>query len=970
MPQMTTKRLLLLLLIFLPVTCWCQELSYTHYDMKEGLAGSTVYAMVQDKDGFLWFATESGVSRFDGTRFTNYTTNEGLSDNEVLQLFVDSKGRVWMAPFKKSVCYYYKGRIHNQENDSLLAKMEFQSNIVSFSEDKQGAILMQQQTGLLFLFPDNTTRTLNRMDDDPLVYFCKGGINAVGNFTIVEKATVYEWNGERFNATGSLNRKLHNAHPLRLDFRGDNLIHELYAVVYLYRNGKTKVLTAIPTNFVNLQFLNDSIFFASTPDGAYFYHLDHPESPVKYLHKKHVTRVIYDREGSLWFATIGEGVFRLNSEVVENVTLISEYGTRMGVFALLPLSGKVMVGAELGNIYHAWLRDKNVHVEKVYRIDPGVAFKKVMAARSLKNGDLIVSTDLGFFKFKPDYTAEKFSYNVTVKSIVPYKGTDLLLATINGAIVFDPYAWKIKDTLWKERTTDLYYRNDTTYIGTINGLYLLVKGKPAQYWGATIPSFRFRIAAFTETPDGVLWIATYGDGVLGYKDGSIVRRLTTETGLTSNTARCLYADSCYLWIGTDKGLNKINTYESNYPIKKYSTSDGLASDVIYTVYAAKNNIFIGTPYGLTWFDENKISSTSRCDLYITGISVSDRPLSPDTTRFILPASNHHLRIDFAGISFRSAGDVLYWYRLSGLDSTWRTTRETFLSYPSLPAGNYDLQLQAVNKFGIASSLVTIPFSVDKLLWKQSWFQLSVAASFLLLLWLWTSYRIRRVRRQEIEKLVINKRINELEQLALKAQMNPHFIFNSLNSIQHYVIDKDIAGANKFISTFSKLIRQTLYYSSRSSIPLSEEIQYLTTYLALEKDRLEGKFDYQIQVADSVPVSDIHIPPMILQPYLENSVRHGIRYRKDKEGLIIIRMMKEKGYLVCVIEDNGVGRLTTSQFNSKNAVEYQSKGMSLTADRIAMMNKDSTEKIRVSIDDLTNTAMEGIGTRITVRFPVL
>src|SRR5215831_14677590 len=129
------------MLAFSFTTANAQEYSYSHYDTKDGLAGSTVYCGAQDKDGFLWFGTETGLSRFDGTHFQNFTTADGLPDNEILRLFVDSKNRVWIMPFRNSICYYYKGKIHNQENDSLLAKITLHTEAKGVVEDRKGNLL-------------------------------------------------------------------------------------------------------------------------------------------------------------------------------------------------------------------------------------------------------------------------------------------------------------------------------------------------------------------------------------------------------------------------------------------------------------------------------------------------------------------------------------------------------------------------------------------------------------------------------------------------------------------------------------------------------------------------------------------------------------------------------------------------------------------------------------------------------------
>jgi LytS/YehU family sensor histidine kinase len=305
----------------------------------------------------------------------------------------------------------------------------------------------------------------------------------------------------------------------------------------------------------------------------------------------------------------------------------------------------------------------------------------------------------------------------------------------------------------------------------------------------------------------------------------------------------------------------------------------------------------------------------------------------------------------------------------GLDSNWQETRETFLSYPTLPSGDYQLQLQAINKFDVASKIVTVTFGIEKLLYEKTWFRILIALLFLsatgLLVWL----IIRRVKRREQEKTSFIKQISELEQLSRKAQMNPHFIFNSLNSIQQYVMDADVAGANKFISGFSRLIRQTLDFSSKAEISLEEELDYLTNYLELEKTRLEDAFTWEVIIEKDVKPSDYHIPPMILQPFVENSVRHGLRYRKDKDGKVTINIKKEHNYLVCILEDNGIGRKAAMKHKSVSPINYQSKGLSLTADRISMFNKESLHKITLHIDDLEDDANNALGTRVTINFPV-
>jgi LytS/YehU family sensor histidine kinase len=312
---------------------------------------------------------------------------------------------------------------------------------------------------------------------------------------------------------------------------------------------------------------------------------------------------------------------------------------------------------------------------------------------------------------------------------------------------------------------------------------------------------------------------------------------------------------------------------------------------------------------------------------------------------------------------------VYRYRLRGLDDSVRTTRDTYLSYPTLPSGQYELEITATNKFGVQSAPVHIGFIVEQLLWEKTWFILLTGVLLSGLVWLAVWLRIRQLHRKNAEKMHINHRMAELEQMSLKAQMNPHFIFNSLNSIQKYVMEKDIRGANKFITDFSRLIRLTLEITSKSRISVDEEVRYISNYLELERVRFGDTFQYEITVAPGIDRGNYYIPPMLLQPYVENSIRHGLRYRDDNMGMVRIRFMENASHLICTIEDNGVGRKLAQQYKSQLPIEYQSRGMTLTARRMEMMNQGQSVPIVMDIEDMETGDHLPAGTRITLRFPI-
>jgi LytS/YehU family sensor histidine kinase len=304
--------------------------------------------------------------------------------------------------------------------------------------------------------------------------------------------------------------------------------------------------------------------------------------------------------------------------------------------------------------------------------------------------------------------------------------------------------------------------------------------------------------------------------------------------------------------------------------------------------------------------------------------------------------------------------------MQGLDSMWKETKETFLDYPTLPSGSYEFQVQAVSKFGIRSRIVSLPFVIDTPFWRAIWFQGILLLVFLLLIWLFVSLRIRGIRRRQEEKEQLNQRMIELEQKALQAQMNPHFIFNCLNSIQQYIFGQDILAANKYIAGLAKLIRATLQNSTVPFITLGEEIDFLSTYLSLEKLRFKDKMDYFIRVDPGIDLHAVLIPPMLVQPYVENSMRHGLRHKPDGKGYIRVEMKQQDDWLTIIVEDNGIGREQAARYKTAEHIEYQSKGMSLTADRVRMMNATYDKDIKVEVTDLRDDRGPA-GTRVVIQF---
>lgn len=965
---------LLLLYLLLPLSSIAQDYSYTNYNTKEGLTGSTVYCIAQDQDKFLWFGTETGLSRFDGTHFKNFTTADGLPDNEILKLFVDSRNRIWMIPFRYSICYYWKGKIYNEHNDPLLKKIKIEGLIRKVLEDNRGNILILETYAYHVIENDSIVHTTREINNQR--FSCAdAGINPKGNFQIYlnsgKSSGIYdEWHDGQshiYECALYMKKRFYENGELSLSSFPSDLqaVKKIDSILFYCKKDDEIFGIKLPERFVNMERLNDSLFIINADYRCIIYNHVLRKITHEFLPGYKVTAMMQDHEKNYWFATLGDGIFRLGSTAFKNLQF-RDNNKPLPVFSIYTIGPNIYVGTDRLLL---WVYNRHTENIQKHRIKPELPEGRIYClAADPQEKKLFVGTDMGLYLFSNKI---RYLFPTTSVKALSISNTRYIVSTANEVYAknIDDEEFHDSSRIWRLRSTSAAFYNEDYLVGTVNGLYKVKANKEIVPFNEQYPLLSGRISSIVRADNGVFWIATYGEGIVGFKDDSVFTNISMKNGLSSNSCRNLFIQGDQLWVGTDRGLNKISLDNDKYAITTYNYTDGLGSNIINSVFVEDSIVYVGTPVGLTFFNEKEVKRSSDIFLRITGINSSDRIWDFDTTGFILPPRNNNIRFEFVGLSFRSAGDIIYKYRLLGLDSAWKTTRETFLSYPSLPAGGYELQLVAINKFGVESDMRSIAFEIEAKLLQKAWFRLVLLLVAASCIWMAVWFYIKRIERKQKEEAAKVQKMTELEQMALRSQMNPHFIFNSLNSIQQYVMEKDIAGANRVITGFSSLMRQTLDFSSKQEITLREELQYLITYLELEKVRMENKFEYEIQVEPGLKEEDYYVPSMFLQPFVENSIRHGMRYRMDKSGLIIIDVKVQDDQLVCVVEDNGVGRKIAGRYKKDFGVQWTSKGMSLTADRIEMFNKINAGKIEMMIDDLMDDAGNPSGTRVTIKFPV-
>lgn len=941
---------LLLIIPSIPDFVVAQDYSYRHYNERDGLTGPVVYSMCQDRDGFMWFATETGVSRFDGSRFTNFTTGDGLPGNAIIQVYCDAAGRVWLIPFKHAICYYYKGRIHNQQNDSLLKKISLEEYVVGIGENSEKEVILMSGSRVLRLTADNRVVPLTDQVFGKLS-MVKMNVTESGVVTMLNKHDIYRYRNGRFNLESAIRPISAGAAQILLQ---DDLLCWLTAADKLQvrssRYGLNYAYTVPPVN--TLQWINDSIICINSTQGAFLLNVRSRKVEKTYLPNKNVSSMLTDSEGGIWLSTLNDGVYRMGPDGFRHLS--GPGGGKFSVYDLLRDGNRILVGADLGCLQI---------VDRRLQPYPGGELPASPVTNIRKKGNTLVMSSGQYFYVKRDgLPAVQIRDINAIKDFIIRNDEALLVAGSNSLHAVSIPQRQAAGDIWAGRLTCLLMHADGIYFGTLQGLYLLKADSTVIRIGDAHRLLHERIVKLVEGTDGTIWVGTEKNGIIGWKNGRIVRHISQDAGLSSSTIRCITADGPFIWAGTDKGLNRIDLRANPAGIVHYTRADGLASDIVNTVLIDRDTVYAGTQEGITYFSRDAVPRKAPCSLKLTGITINGEKADMDH----LPAleyGTNNIRLEYAGISFKGGGDIRYYYRLKGLDTTWTQTSQTALDLISLPPGHYELELYASNRFSEKSPVTAIPLVIKKPFWQSVWFILLAVALLFFAVHFIIRYQIRRSRKKEAAKLAIEQQLQELEQKALRAQMNPHFIFNCLHAVQEFIMDHDTENANRYIGRLARLIRQTLDISLRPHITIEDEVQYLDTYLQLEQMRLENRFTFSIIADPAIDTQAASIPGMLLQPFVENAVQHGIRHMRQ-QGHIAVHFEAEEKYITCTITDNGVGR--TEAEKRKAGRSYASRGTQLTQDRIAVINKNLSAGITLDTTDLPDNS----GTRVIIRFPLI
>ncbi|MFA6262089.1 MAG: histidine kinase [Bacteroidia bacterium] len=964
-------RFLLTVAAGFPSLLYAQLVLMPHYTTKDGLPSSTIYDITQDADGYIWIATEAGVSRFDGKTFRNFTLDDGLSDIETLTITADSKGRLWFLGFNGTVCYWYKNKIYNSTTDTLLKKITSLSAFLSLFEDSENRLWFISQNQII-LMDQNKVSYPPREQAYPFSIMVEGkkGPYFLNNY----KPYTYR-NKQFFNVRFQYTCKINGAYKTLMDgsvlfASPDGIVHQndtLQELIIPF----DKKLKESPQH--DIEFSADSTLWLTTQIGLVVYDLKAvQQKPKIILENKTTNRLLEDREGNLWIGTLDDGIFMLpvwakhirllqdpdkhedlQCYAVYKQNKVTYYGTTHGrvmrienniTTPILAEDDTMEVGeihkiigdgtnlwfASGSKVLHYDARSHNAHL--VYSLDNFGKLKYTIGNKGLCFGNNTLFIARNYLVSEVVATCSG-----NIKKSGWLKGRKAIAGCLSKNIV-DVHS-RIFSAYWS--------KSGTLWFGARPGLYAR-KGKTVTLHADEDELLRSRINTFAETDDSTLLIGTYGHGLLFYKNGKVVQRLTKNEGLTNDICKKIFVFKNQIYVATPSGVSIIPYYRGKTgEIIRLNANNILPFNEVNDVYVDDDEILVATSNGLLSIQPSVIGQikTHTPDLHLEEIFVNGEKLEK-AEDFKLRYSQNSIHFRFTGIHFQLPKEVYYQYRLS-TKQDWQTTRNNLLEFPFLPAGDYTFQLQTCIAGSPWSALKSVTFTIQPPYWQTWWFYLLVAVSLIFAIAAIVRRRLHSIRQQQNEKIKLERQITALEQEALQSMMNPHFIFNVMNSIQHFINNNDKAEANKYLSNFAKLIRMNLAISYKKYIPLEEEIDYLQLYLSFEKLRFGEKMHYAIEVDPAIDTHEIHIAVMMIQPFLENAIWHGI-LPLDQPGSVILKITRpDESTLHISITDTGAGIGDEYLQDASILMESKSHGIQITIRRLALITRSTGHALQLS-----------------------
>ncbi len=1009
----TSRTVLVQILLVLCITpLWPQSggLSFDRLNLEQGLSQGTVHCLLQDQKGFLWIGTQDGLNKYDGYGFTvfRYDREDSLSisDNWINCLFEDQQGFLWVGTlsgglnkFDRTTGTFENYRYQEDGHQTLPS-----DNVKYISQDGAGNLWIATDGGISRKTPSGFVN----YPDVNANYLLNDGQGKLWAGT-TSGLFYYDPQTDRLTRFTTHETLAQADVKSLLEISPDSLLIGTHAGLFNLNFTHSLEPVAVPLHFPEISDqrvnalemdMNGRVWIGYEQEGVIMWdrkekiHLNMRYQPdqVRSLTNDKVHHILLGKFGNMWVGTLN-GISKHN---VSNVKF-RLYQNVPGVIG------------HTGNSIFSIVKDQKNYL--------WAATREGMYRRNLNTGEI-----------KRFYSGSKPSLqDDSFRAVYQDSRDQIWIGSSTGFVdILDPVTMQIKPlTLGETVTPNGVYcifesPDGEIWIGAHKGLYRYIPDSESfEHYPLE------EIRSIKQDSKGQIWIGTLGAGIYKFdpqKSSFQQYRHDPQNprSLSHDIVACLYIDPFdTLWIGTASGFNKYHPNEDQF--HNYSIRDGLPGEVVYGILPDDNQfLWLSTNNGLTRYQPDQGSfrtyhssdglqgsefnagafhRTTDGELYFGGLNginaffpqdIKNDPLLPEVIltgfkvlnedrelaqsleyarKIDLSYQDYFFSFEFTALHLAAPERNRYAYKMEGFDRDWIYTNRRFANYTNLDPGTYVFKVKASNNDGVWNDKeLAIIIDIAPPFWKTWWFYLLIAIMLSSLVYVIYLMRVGQIRKEEELKTEFNRKLAEVEMSALRSQMNPHFLFNSLNSINRYIVKSDPETASGYLTKFSRLIRLILQNSKSATIPLANELEALKLYVEMEDLRFENKFDYHIRMEGDIEPDYLEVPPMVIQPYVENAIWHGLMHKKEK-GRLTVTLSKEKGSLKCIIEDNGIGRDKARDLKTKSATKSKSMGMKITRDRLSLINNMHQKNSIVQVEDLKSPDGNAIGTRVTLYIPI-
>ncbi len=1009
MPSASTCRLLCLLLVTLycrqataqhPSTTAPDNYHFTELSARNGLPSSEILSLHLDKHHLLWIGHTAGLSRYDGYTISNYLFARNKRIGRVFCFLEDTARHIlWIGSVTGLFYYDQKEVIPVPINEGSLP-------VYSLLSTPQG-LWVGTGTGPAWLDTnairqaiDQDTLTLasrilpawRTLRDDRRVKHMalhKNGKLLVGNFY-----NVYESDQQSLHKIWGMSHTADLLNGIVCTEEGEVMICGNFSGVNFRKGNEWKTLPILFITGMDFHREGNNWYYYNSEA---IYEVDiksknfRPVLSIPFDHREWGSVFTRDKDGNFWIAT-HEGILYAQPQVFKSHLQDQPEGFNE-LYSIYQLKdGTLLAGGNRGRLF----KKVDDHFEMAYpnakTIFPHAELKSIC---EMPDGDLWLGSGyeglarqsnnkLQYFFKDGGYGDKTFLRMYSGKKGELWTTGDKNVTHIkkgrNDSLQFTQYTYKQEVTdnpiirSLVESPGGKVYVGSTWGLATIRGNYLdLISLQKEQ---------SFAITDMQMSREGKVWIATQGNGLLlcRFVQDSLVieKQLTTNDGLSSDIFLKLLVDKDnILWAVAYNAINRIEQLGNDIKIVSKNIDRALLKGDYQGVDMIQDNkgiIWMATSSGLLSFDPAVYAKTITAPvLYIEKITVlqdenrkSQLLQSDGSTTVELGPKQNSLEFLFTGIHYSNPDAVLYEYRLIGQDTNWiklGNTRQ--LTLRNLPAGKYMLQVRAAAGSNQWSNMATWPFIVKAAFWQTGWFLALALLAIAAIVYYFVRQRIKTLRNKAATQRDFERQIARVKMNMLRAQMNPHFIFNSLNSINNFILKNDPQNASGYLTKFSRLMRMILDNSRSEWVSLENELGALDLYIQLESIRFDHVFEYRLMLDHSIDPAQVVIPPLIIQPYVENAIWHGLLYRERPGGLLLLEIKRVDELLSIKVEDNGVGRQAATDMRSRSALKKKSHGMKITGERLDIVNTTYDVNTNIEVEDLYDENKQGCGTRVLI-----